>query len=174
MSNLNERAITTPRWETFVSECRTNPMNIHLQGVQEILDNLNTKTVTTNYEFHLHQVIDGVIPPNVAPYYFDGKSFRQPLKWEATGPIIQEVLEKLPSSVRSGNDETYEVYQIRIDDYDSFEHLMGTTTLLSVFLNIRPEGGRCYLLPNDPDSVTNWNTLLTMHAEQFPQLPSGK
>lgn len=160
--------------EKLLKEAGLNIMNIDLQGVQEILDRLNTKALATNYEFHLHQVVDGVTPPNVAPHYFDGKTLRQPLKWEVTGPVIQPVLNKLPSSVRSGMDENHEVYQIRLDDYNSYEHLMGTTTLLTVFLNIRPEGGRCYLLPDDPDSVKNWRALLDMHAEQFPQLSQGK
>ena len=174
MANLSERGITPKIWETFVSECRRNPMNVDLQGVQELLDRLNTKAMTTKYEFHMHQVVDGVIPDNVAPHYFDGKALRQPLKWEKTGPIIQSVLEKLPESVRSGVDENHEVYQIRLDNYDSFEHLMGTTTLLTVFLNIRPEGGRCYFLPNDPDSKTNWDVLTSMYNKHFPQLQSGK
>lgn len=149
-------------------------MNTDLQGVEEILARLNRNAMTTNYEFYLHQVIDGVTPPNVAPHYFDGSALRQPLKWESTGPVIQALLDRLPSSVRSGTDENHEVYQIRLDDYNSYEHLMGTTTLLTVFLNIRPEGGRCYLLPDDPDSVKNWGVLLAMRAEHFPQLPAGK
>ena len=48
---------------------------------------------------------------------------------------------------------------------------MGTTTLLMFFLNIRPEGGRCYLLPDDSLSVQNWDNLKQMHVEYFPQLP---
>lgn len=171
MTSPSERGVTPQAWEAFVSESKKKPLNLDLQGVEEILDRLNRNAMTTSYEFYLHQVVDGVIPPNVAPHYFDGKALRQPLKWEKTGPIIQALLDRLPTSLRTGNDENYEVYQIRLDDYNSLEHVMATTTLLTMFLNIRSEGGRCYLLPDDPDSGKNWSVLLNMHAEQYPQLP---
>ena len=175
MTNLSERGMSPQAWEAFVSSCHKNPMNIDLQGVEEILARLNRNAATTSYEFYLHQVVDGVVPPNVAPdAIISGNAvLHHPIKYEVTGPVIQALLDKLPSTVRSGTDENHEIYQIRLDDYNSFEHVMGTTTLLTVFLNIRPEGGRCYLLPNDPDSVKNWGVLLDMHAEQFPQLPSS-
>ena len=175
MKNLSEQGITPQTWEAFVSACHNSPMNVDLQNIQDILDKLNTKTVDTHYEFNLQQVTDGVTPPNVAPLYSpDSKTLDQPIKYETTGPVIQEVLKKLPDSVRTGQDEIYEVYQIRLDDHNSYEHAMGTTTLLTVFLNIRSEGGRCYLLPNDPDSVQNWGVLKGMYSKHFPQLPPGK
>jgi len=174
MTNPSEQGITAKAWEGYVSMCRKSPMNVDLQDIQDMLDKLNSKTIYTKYEFYLHQVIDGVTPPNVAPLYSpDGKTLQQPIKCERTGPIIQAVLEKLPYSVRMGRDENYEVYQIRLNDLNSFENLMGTTTLLTVFLNIRYEGGRCYLLPNDQDSVTNWGVLNNMYAKHFPQLSAG-
>lgn len=175
MINPSEQGITAKALEAFVNECRKSPMDIDLQGIQDFLDMLNTKTLETDYEFHFHQVVDDVVLLNVAPYYFDGKTLRQPIKLlEKVGPVIQSVLDKLPSSVRTGQDENFEVYQIRCDYYNSFEHLMGKTTLLTVFLNIRSEGGCCYFLPNDPNSMTNWQALKNMHAEHFPQLPAGR
>lgn len=169
--NQREDRVTQHTWETFVAACKKHPMNINLQDVQRLLDGLNEKTAQTTYGFDLQQVVDGVIPPNVADLYHDGEQWTQPIKAERTGSVVQAVLDKLPQSVRSGRDDNYEVYQIRLDDLKSWEHLMGTTTLLMFFLNIRPEGGLCYLLPDDSLSVQNWDNLQQMHAEYFPQLP---
>lgn len=171
--NPKEDRVNPKIWEAFVASCKENDMNVNLQAVQKLLDDLNSKTAQTNYGFDLQLVVDGVTPPNVAPLYHDGQQWTQPIKAERTGPDVQAVLDKLPLSVRSGQDEDYEVYQIRLDDLNSWEHMMGTTTLLMFFLNIRPEGGHCYLLPDDPLSVRNWDNLKEMHTVHFPQLPSG-
>lgn len=170
-NSLREHSITPAMWEAFIKRCKDLPINVQLQDIQRLLDELNTKTLQTNYAFHLQQVVDGVIPPNVADLYHDGKKWTQPIKFEITGPIVQAVLDKLPQSVRSGHDENYEVFQIRLDDINSWDHLMGTTTLLMFFLNIRPEGGSCYLLPDDPLSTQNWNNLIQLHERHFPKLP---
>lgn len=172
-NNPIEYRITTAMWETFVLACKNHPMNIGLQGVQRLLDDLNTISSKTNYGFDLQQVIDGVTPPNVADLYHDGEKWTQPIKAERTGDVVQAVLNKLPQSVRSGTDENYEVFQIRLDDFNSWDHMMGTTTLLMFLLNIRPEGGHCYLLTDDPLSVQNWDNLKRMHAEHFSQLLPG-
>jgi len=80
------------------------------------------------------------------------------------------LLDRLPQSVSTGNDEIYEVYQIRLDNHKSFEHMMGTTTLLLFFLMCRDEADLCYFFANDQDSYTNWEILKNMYLKHFPQL----
>lgn len=172
MKSLNKEDPQGQQWEAIVSEAHKRPMGMVLQDIQSIADQLNGKSLQTNYEFHVQQIVDDVVPPNVAPHYFNGESFQQPIKAERTGPVVQAVLDQLPTAVRTGQDQKYEVYQVRLDDYNSLEHVMGTTTLLIVFLNVRPEGGKCYLWPTDKDSGTNWTALQSMYNEHFPSLPS--
>ncbi|OGG08442.1 hypothetical protein A2154_04680 [Candidatus Gottesmanbacteria bacterium RBG_16_43_7] len=90
-----------------------------------------------------------------------------------TGADISEILEQLPDSVRSGQDEIYEVYQIRLNDLNSWENLMGTTTLIIAFLNIRSDEDACFLWPDFTDLHRNWPALLKMHNKYFPVLDNG-
>ncbi len=151
-------------WESTVDACHSFPM-ARLDQIEGMVDSLNSRTVETNYEFHLQPVIDGEVPPNVAPHYKLAGKWRQPIKYERTGPVIQAVLNKLPPTVRSGADENHEVYQVRLNDLSSFENTMGTTTLLMVFLNCRNEGGNCYMFPDDSHSHQNWEVFKDMHGQ---------
>lgn len=162
--------VEAPHWETLIKECHQHPLQADMEIIQTMIDTLNTQTLQTGYEFHLQQIVDNVVPPNVAPLYHDGHEWTKPIKAEKTGDVILGVLSKLPASVRNGSDELYEAYQVRLDDFNSFEHVMGTTTLLIVFLSVRNEADACYFFPDDTDSVTNWEVLKDMHAKQFPQI----
>lgn len=177
MNNGQEKEFGTPsssNWEKTVVECHQWPLGVRVQTIQRMLDELNSKTVQTNMAFHLQPVVDGVITPNVAPYYHDGVKWTKPIKlYEKTGPEVQALLDKLPQSIRSGTDEIFEVYQIRLDNFRSYEHLMGTTTLLLFFLMCRDEGDLCYFFTNDHDSYTNYGVLKNMYSKHFPQLEEG-
>lgn len=156
-------------WDAKIEASHAYPMT-RLDQIEGMVDGLNSRTAETNYEFHIQPVVDGITPPNVAPHYKQGGKWQQPIKYERTGPVIQAVLDQLPPAVRSGQDENCEVYQIRLNDLSSLENVMGTTTLLVVFLNLRLEGGNCYMFPDDSHSHQNWEVLKNMHGQYFPLL----
>lgn len=161
------------RWKETVNKCHQLPLGVGIQTIQRMVDGLNSKTLKTNLVFYIHQVVNGITPPNVAPYYHNGVEWSKPVKAERTGHEVQALLDKLPHSVRSGKDEIYEVYQIRLDNYQSYEHLMGTTTLLLFFLMCRDEADLCYFFADDKDSYTNWEILKNLYSKHFPQLEKG-
>lgn len=173
-----EKEFGTPfssNWEKTVVECHQRPLGVRIQSIQHILDELNSKTFQTNMAFHLQPVVDGVITPNVSPYYHNGVKWTKPIKlYEQTGPEVQALLDKLPQFVRSGTNKIFEVYQISLDNFCSYEHLMGMTKLLLFFLMCRDEGDLCYFFANDHDSYTNWDVLKKMYSKHFPQLEEGK
>lgn len=156
-------------WEGTIEACHAYPM-ARLDQIEAMIDSLNGRTAETNYEFHIQPVVDGTTPPNVAPHYRNGKKWQQPIKYEKTGPVVQAVLDSLPQSVRTGQDENCEVYQIRLNDLSSLENMMGTTTLLTIFLNLRYEGGNCYMFPDDPSSHQNWEVIKDMYGQNTPRL----
>lgn len=47
MTNLGERGMSPGEWQVFVSECRKNPMEIDLQGVETVVDKLNSIALHT-------------------------------------------------------------------------------------------------------------------------------
>lgn len=161
-------------WEALVARCQENPMGADLPTIRDIVDNLNTRTSQTDYAFLLLPVVEDAELPNAAPHYYDGQKLRQPIKAEVSGPVIQALLDKLPPSVRSGQDPLHRVHQVRLDNHQSFEHQMGTTTLLFYFLECRHMENARFLFPDDLISVSNWDSFKQMHAEPFPSLEEGK
>lgn len=145
-----------------------------IEQIHSILEALNTKAIETGYEFHLQPVVDGVVPPNVAPYYILNGELTQPYKLEATGQVVQAMLDSLPPSIREGKDDFFEVHQIRLNQHGSWEQQMGTTTLLAMYLHSKHEGGKCYVFADDQDSFGNWQRIENMHNQHFPQLPTGQ
>lgn len=159
-------------WLNRVKEAKQFSMG-NVEEIHKVIEDLNTKATQTGYEFHLQPVINGVVPPNVAPYYvLDGKLV-QPFKYETTGPVVQAMLDSLPPSIREGRDQFFEVHQIRLHEFGSIEEIAAaTTTLLVMYLHCKHEGGQCYLFLDDPESHENWKRLQAMHQKHFPQLPS--
>lgn len=157
-------------WDNLVSQSRERALGTDVPTIFKILTALNTQTANTGYGFHIQPVVDGVIPPNVAPYYQLGQEFVQPIKVEKTGPVIEALLQQLPDSVRTGQDEQFRVHQIRLDDYSSWEHMMGTTTLLMVFLEDTLIADGCFFFPGDDNSVKNWEVIKDLYAASAPQL----
>lgn len=156
-------------WDMLVEACHDHPIAT-LEQIYDLLEQLNTKKAETEYEFYLQPVVEGEVQLNANPHFFIGGRLVEVTKSERPGPVIRALLSKLPQSVRTGQDDWYEVYQIRLNELGSYEFMMGTTTLLCVILCCRAENDACYLFPNDPNSQKNWSVLVDMHAEQFPQL----
>lgn len=149
----------TEQWRRYIEDCHQHPIG-DIKSVRQTLTDLNTRQFQSRMEFHLIPVVNGAISPDVLeeiPH----------IKVERTGPVIQELLNRLPESVRKGTDPRYEVWQIRLDEHDSWEHLQGTTTLLTVLLNSHEEGEACFLPDDDPNSHTNWEVIKKMHQEHF-------
>ena len=152
---------TTGQWEKYIQLAHQYPIG-DVNAVRQLLTNLNTRQFQTELEFHMLPVVDGAVSPDVQ---YDIPHIRV----TTTGPVIRAVLEKLPRTVRKGTDQRHIFWQIRLDDWNSWDHQMGETTLLSVFLNCHDEKEACFLLPDDPNSHTNWGVILNMHDEHFPK-----
>ncbi|OGY16459.1 MAG: hypothetical protein A2785_02070 [Candidatus Chisholmbacteria bacterium RIFCSPHIGHO2_01_FULL_49_18] len=164
------RELFDPDWLARVETAHDSPMG-KMSDLLDMMMKLNTKTTETSLELHNQQVIDGVIPPFVHPSFIGGNPVTLAVKAEITGPEVQKMLDSLPPSIRKGEDDFFEVHQVRLHDLNSLEALMGTTTLLMFYLHSKHEGGECYLFSGDELSHQNWEILQQMYQEHFPQPP---
>ncbi len=158
-------------WDKLLSEARNHPI-ISRMEFASMIRALNTKMFETRYRFVPQSLVDDRKPLNVADWYeVDDDVWQQPIISERISDNGQKLLDMMPDSVRSGSDDQYCVWEMRLDNLDSLEHFLGTTTLIMRFIEDRTKENKCYLFGVDADLQNwqkNWSALQEMYQEHFP------
>ncbi len=80
------------------------------------------------------------------------------------GHVIFELLGRLPRSVATGEDQNFEVIQVRMLRGGTFDDDMGVTSLLMYYLHEKPTG-ECFLPASDRPSHQSWEGFKKLAGE---------